>query len=233
MPRSLSRPRAWRLALLTSAVLAAALLADAPSAQADFYSCRKGDYQKLTNFPEPGFRCTVIMKTGGGRSGGGGGTSGGSGGRYADIKPHTPRSQSAVNLPEERLWRLVLEAADRYHLPPAFVLAVIKVESGFNPRAVSRVGARGLMQLMPGTAESLGVGDSFDPRQNVMGGCKYLRMLANRFDGDMVRTLAGYHAGGGAVAAKEGVPYAATEQYVRWVLDRYYQYKQLLGSTPL
>jgi soluble lytic murein transglycosylase-like protein len=231
MSRALSRSRTACLGLLAGAAVAVALLAGAPAAQADFYYCTAGGKTWVTN--SPGKHCRLAMKTAAPGRPSEPGAAGSSRRPDPDVRPRAPRSASPVNLPEERLWRLVLEAADRYHLPPAFVLAVIKVESGFNPRAVSRVGARGLMQLMPGTAQSLGVDDSFDPRQNVMGGCKYLRMLANRFDGDMARTLAGYHAGGGAVAKKEGVPYAATEQYVRWVLDRYYQYKVLLGSAAM
>ena len=81
-----------------------------------------------------------------------------------------------------------------------------------------------MMQLMPKTARSMGVNDSFDPRQNIMGGTKLLRVLANRFDGDFVKVLSAYHAGAGAVRKKGGIPFEATEGYVRSVLDHYYTY---------
>ena len=209
-------------------------------ALADFYRCRIEGREWLTNHIPRGQRrhCRLAMKTAptgeasDDAAEGGGGSSPGRTSKPAErvVTPRPSAPRSEASLPAERIWRLVLEAAERYHLPPAFILAVIKTESNFHPRAVSRVGAAGLMQLMPKTAEGLGVTDAFDPRQNIMGGSRYLRMLANRFDGDMVRTLSGYHAGGSAVEKKAGVPWAATEKYVRWVLDRYYEYKVLLAD---
>jgi soluble lytic murein transglycosylase-like protein len=119
----------------------------------------------------------------------------------------------------------VREAAKLYSLPVELILAVIKIESGFNPRAVSRVGAMGLMQLMPRTALEVGVTDPFDPRQNVLGGARYLRILINGYQGDVMLALAGYHAGAGAVGRYGGVPpYPATRKYVAWVLDAYHRY---------
>ena len=117
---------------------------------------------------------------------------------------------------------LIREASERYDLPFEFIKAVIKAESAFNPRAVSRTGAQGLMQLMPGTAEGLGVEDAFEPRQNIMGGTLYLRQLADRYDGDINLVLSGYNAGPGAVARNEGIPYEATRRYIQTVY-RYYQ----------
>ena len=113
----------------------------------------------------------------------------------------------------------------------SLVKAVIKAESAFNPRAVSRKGAQGLMQLMPGTARDMGVSDPFDPVQNIYGGARYLRMLANRFDGDIVLTLSGYHAGGGAVDQVGGIPYTQTAEYVRMVLNAYYAYQKQLPAS--
>ena len=232
--------RALPVAVAVVACLAVLGLASG-DARADFYRCQVGARTWVTNQVPKGLakHCRVAMKTAKKREvadeGGSGGGAAAAGQRHREetVRPRVPRTGAPADLPNDRLFRIVLEAAERYHLPPAFVLAVIKVESNFHPRAVSRVGAQGLMQLMPGTAESLGVTDAFDPRQNIMGGCKYLRILANRFDGDLVRTIAGYHAGGGAVAKKEGVPYAATEQYVRWVLDRYYEYKGRIDLSSL
>ena len=100
----------------------------------------------------------------------------------------------------------IKEAARTHSIPEAFVRAVIRVESDYDYRVVSVAGAQGLMQLMPGTAKRMGCKDSFDPHQNIMGGTRYLRHLANLFGGDMVLTIAGYHAGEGAVQKYNGVP---------------------------
>ena len=116
-------------------------------------------------------------------------------------------------------------AAAYYQLPEALIWGVMKVESGFNPNAVSDKGAQGLMQLMPHAAKDMGVTDPFDPEQNIYGGARLLRKLANRFDGDVVLALSGYHAGGGAVNAAGGIPYDRTSTYVGMVLKAYYAYK--------
>jgi soluble lytic murein transglycosylase-like protein len=118
--------------------------------------------------------------------------------------------------------RLVRTAAARHGLEPALVRAVIAVESAFEPRAVSPKGAQGLMQLMPATARSLGVGDALDPAENVEGGTRHLGQLVDRYEGDLVRALAAYNAGEGAVARYRGVPpYRETRDYVKKVLARY------------
>ena len=118
-------------------------------------------------------------------------------------------------------YRSAIEAAAvRYGLSPAFLDAVARAESGYNPDAVSPAGAIGLMQLMPATARALGV-DPRDPRQNILGGAAYLRLLLDRFDGDIDKTLAGYNAGPGAVERHAGVPpYRETRAYVAANLDR-------------
>lgn len=116
----------------------------------------------------------------------------------------------------------VQRAALYYQLPPELIWAVIKVESNFRDRAISKVGARGLMQLMPRTAKSIGVRDPLDPEQNILGGAYYLRRLANRFGGDIYFTLAAYNAGPGAVRRHGGVPpYPETLNYIRKVLTYY------------
>lgn len=118
-------------------------------------------------------------------------------------------------------------AGQRYRLPESLLRAVIHTESNFYPRAVSRAGATGLMQLMPATARMLGVDDPMDPAQNIFGGARYLRMLANRYDGDMVLVLAAYNAGAGNVEKYGGVPpFEETRAYVRAVLRRYYAYER-------
>ena len=104
---------------------------------------------------------------------------------------------------------------------------MIRVESDYNPDVVSIAGAEGLMQMLPGTARRMGCANSFDPHQNIMGGTRYLRYLANMFGGDMVLTIAGYHAGEGAVLKYNGVPpYSTTQGYIKRVLMHYYEYKK-------
>lgn len=158
----------------------------------------------------------------------------GSGGERARTGPV---ARDPVSMGSERLHRYdayIRGAAARYQLPEALIRAVVHTESNYHPNAVSRVGAMGLMQLMPATAKYLGVTDAFDPRQNIYGGAKFLRLLANRFDGDMVLVLAGYHAGAGAVQKYGGVPpYETTRAYVKAVLRRYYAYERQaqLAST--
>ena len=120
------------------------------------------------------------------------------------------------------LERLAEEAARRHGLDPALVRAVVAVESGFQPQAVSPKGAKGLMQLMPATARELGVADPFDAAANLDGGSRYLRSLLARYEGDLAKALAAYNAGMGAVARHRGVPpYAETRRYVQKVLGRY------------
>ena len=119
----------------------------------------------------------------------------------------------------------IAEASRLYNIPEAFIKAVIKIESNFNPRAVSRVGAMGLMQLMPATAAHMNVEDPFDPRQNILGGTKYLRRLADRYDGDINLVLSGYHAGPGNVEKAGGIPFEKTRDYVKNVYSWYIKYK--------
>ena len=141
-------------------------------------------------------------------------------------------SEVAEALGDERSHRYgatIRSAARLYQLPESLVRAVIHTESNYNPNAVSRTGAMGLTQLMPSTARFLGVGRPFDPRQNIYGGAKFLRLLANRFGGDMVLVLAGYFSGAGAVQKYGGVPpHAGVRGYVKAVLRRFYAYEREL-----
>jgi soluble lytic murein transglycosylase-like protein len=120
----------------------------------------------------------------------------------------------------------IRQAATLYQIPEQLVRAVIKVESDYDPRAVSVAGARGLMQLMPETAERLQVRDIDDPRENIFGGVRFLRILANDFNGDLELTVAAYNAGGEAVMRYGGIPpYAQTRDYVVKVTSYYRRYR--------
>jgi soluble lytic murein transglycosylase-like protein len=114
------------------------------------------------------------------------------------------------------------QAAARHNVDPNLVRSVIKVESNFNPNAVSRKGAMGLMQLMPATARSLNVSNPFDPQQNVDAGVRHLKKLLESYGGNVQLSLAAYNAGAGAVARSAGVPhFAETQNYVRRITDLY------------
>ena len=126
-------------------------------------------------------------------------------------------------------------ASHKYKVDPALIDAIIKVESAFQSDAVSYAGATGLMQLMPGTASDLGVHDRYDPRQNIHGGVKYLSELMDRFEGDLLMVIAGYHAGPNAVAQHGGIPpnRPATTDYVNKVMKAYHEFRMLrYGSHP-
>ncbi len=126
----------------------------------------------------------------------------------------------------------VRQAAALYQIPEALIRAVIRVESDFDPRAVSSAGARGLMQLMPETAGRMQVRDSADPRENILGGVRYLRILANMFSGDLELTLAAYNAGEQAVVQHAGIPpYAETRDYVVRVMRYYRRYRSIPDAT--
>jgi soluble lytic murein transglycosylase-like protein len=128
-----------------------------------------------------------------------------------------------VDLPEGGDLRALAAAAARRHgIDPELVLAVVGVESAFQPEAVSPKGAQGLMQLMPQTAASLGVRDALDPAENLDAGVRHLGSLLTLYGGDVTRALAAYNAGQGAVARHGGVPpFRETRAYVRKVLERY------------
>lgn len=137
----------------------------------------------------------------------------------APVRQNNATPSSFPGRPQADLTQVVNDASGRYQLDPDLVNSVIKAESGFNSQAVSPKGAQGLMQLMPGTASQLGVGNVFDPQANVEGGTKYLRELMERYDFDMIKALAAYNAGPQRVEQFGGVPpYYETRAYVARVV---------------
>jgi len=196
--------------------LAVSLGLPSPAAQADIHRCEADDGTiHFTNDRPRGSRCTLVVRS---------------------RRPQAPppgatglRRPGRSATPADRYTRydsFFREASLLYHLPESLLRAVARVESDFHPGVVSSAGAIGLMQLMPATAASMGVQDPFDPRQNILGGARFLRILANRFNGDLVLTIAAYNAGDGAVLRHNGVPpYAETRRYVRRVLRHYYDYR--------
>jgi soluble lytic murein transglycosylase len=141
--------------------------------------------------------------------------------RYQKIEIES--SQFHTTLSEQELEPVIRRHSSQQQLHPALIRAVIKAESDFDPRAVSRAGAIGLMQLMPQTAVRMDVRDMYDPDDNVGGGAKYLRQLLNRFHGNLPLALAAYNAGENAVERYQALPpFDETRQYVRKVL-RYYR----------
>ena len=145
---------------------------------------------------------------------------------HGKLPPFMPADKSPARF--TRYDAYIREAAALYQIPEALVRAVIKVESDYDPRAVSRANARGLMQMIPETAERMMVTDIFDPRQNIFGGVRYLRVLANTFNGNLELTIAAYNAGENAVIRHGGIPpYEETQAYVVKVLAYYRYYRSV------
>jgi soluble lytic murein transglycosylase-like protein len=137
----------------------------------------------------------------------------------------TPSELSAEELANrQKIELMIREVSARYNEDPALIRAVIATESNWNSQAISRKGALGLMQLVPGTARQLGVNNAFDPKQNLDAGVRYLHTLLERYNGDLDKALAAYNAGPGAVDRARGVPrYRETREYVQKVTDSYFR----------
>lgn len=221
---------------LTVLVGAAAMLG-VPARAGTFWSRQRADgVVEFTNKTPRGKHWKVLFKTGPGKAAALRGAT--------DLVP--PRDVSPTRY--TRFDRDILDGEAFYGIPEPFIRAVIKTESDFDPRVVSSAGAEGLMQLLPGTARLMGVTDIFDPRQNIMGGTRYLQVLARRFcktpaggAGDKpltvcsadekVKVVAAYHAGPAAVEKYGGIPpYETTHAYVAMVLRRYDQYRAAAGA---
>lgn len=193
---------------------AVALLALAPCARAEIALLANGTTLKVEGFQSQGDEVRLRLR--------GGGEVGVPAGYLVGVIPDEVLEELPPGATAADLRALATAAARRHGLDPDLVLAVVQVESGFRPDAVSPKGAQGLMQLMPGTANALGVADPLDPGQNLDGGARHLGALVNRYDGDLTRALAAYNAGEGAVARHRGVPpYRETRNYVKSVLKRY------------
>ena len=141
--------------------------------------------------------------------------------RVADAPVGQVTVSTEFRLPPSAFDRLIEEAATAYGLDPVLVRAVIATESAFDPMAVSKAGAQGLMQLMPALAEEMGVSDAFDPRENIMAGTRYLSALLDDHDGNVPLALASYNAGPGNVALYHGIPpFPETHRYVQTITQR-------------
>jgi soluble lytic murein transglycosylase-like protein len=202
-------------ALFFAAVIAIAIALPA-SARADYALLSNGFRLRFFRAEENGAAVRLFLEGGG----------------YVDLAPSdiqgyekeeplpSPSSSPAANLnAQSSLPSLLADAGNRHGLDPALLKSMIATESNFNPRAVSPKGARGLMQLMPGTADLLGVKDLFSAVENVQGGALYIRSLLERYQGDLAKALAAYNAGPAKVDRYGGIPpYAETENYVRRVI---------------
>jgi soluble lytic murein transglycosylase-like protein len=209
-----------------------------PAAAGTFWSRERADgVVEFTNKQPSGKRWKVLFKAGPGKASALRGST--------DVVPPRDASPSRYS----RYDRDIRDGQAFFGIPEAFLRAIIKTESDFDPMVVSSAGAQGLTQLLPSTARLMGVTDSFNPRQNIMGGARYLQILARRFcrtpaaapdatgsgslaqltvcsPDEKVKVIAGYHAGPGAVEKYGGVPpYETTRAYVGMVLRRYEQYR--------
>ena len=204
-------------------LLAGVLATLAPAARADYAVMQSGQRIHITGLERVGekVRLTVI-----------GGTLEIPVDSLLRIDPEDTFSAVKVKLLDVPFATLIASSARTHGVAPELVASVIAVESNFNPNAVSWKNARGLMQLMPGTAERFGVKNVLDPQQNIDAGTRYLKELLLKYDGDLVLTLAAYNAGPDRVEQYRSVPpYRETRDYVRRVIAKYRQAS--IGSAQI
>jgi hypothetical protein len=207
-------PSSVRLALGALVLGVFSLLADTADADIYTYTDAQGNVV-ISSQPTRGIAGAKVDKISSGKNGKK---------KTRDILPIMPSDHSPERHNRYDSW--IREGARLYRLPEELIRAVIKCESDFDPRVVSPVGAQGLMQMMPATALRMQVRDAFDPRENILGGSRYLRVLANMFNGDLEMTVAGYNAGEGAVLRYQGIPpYPETQGYVTCVVSHYRTFK--------
>lgn len=133
-----------------------------------------------------------------------------------------PQLRDYAQTSKPQILNMISQISQKHGVDEKLVKALVRQESGFNPKAKSHCGAMGLMQLMPGTAKTLGVKDAFNPVQNVDGGVRHLKWLLSKYNGNVVLALAAYNAGSGAVDKYDGVPpYKETQNYVKNILRNY------------
>lgn len=139
----------------------------------------------------------------------------------AQISPQ-PELRGYAQASKPQILNMISQISQKHGVDEKLVKALVRQESGFNPKAKSHCGAMGLMQLMPGTAKTLGVKDAFNPVQNVDGGVRHLKWLLSKYNGNVVLALAAYNAGSGAVDKYDGIPpYKETQNYVKSILKNY------------
>jgi soluble lytic murein transglycosylase-like protein len=200
------------LALLAALALPVTLLPGLASADIYSYVDENG-VTHFTNKPEGDSKYKVYIKS-----------SERSGKKGPGVAAVMPSDRSTDRFTRYDQW--IRQAATLYQIPEELVRAIIKAESDYDPRALSPVGATGLMQLMPETALRMQVRDIHDPRENIFGGVRFLRVLANDLNGDLALTIAAYNAGEGAVLKYGGIPpYEETQGYVTRVLHYYGRYR--------
>jgi len=214
-----------KLPSLAGVALAACLCAAAP-ARADYVVLRNGSRLSVTGYEILGDKFRMHLQGG-----------------FADvpvddivsIEPEETFEPNLAPLTDKTPFqRLILAAASRYHLDPDLIHSVIAIESNFNPRAVSPKNARGLMQLMPRTAELMGVTNSFDPEQNIEGGTRYLSGLLKKYKNNLTLALAAYNAGPDTVDkyGRRVPPYLETMKYVQRIAKTYAKLKANLSGPP-
>lgn len=210
--------RLLRTVRATTVLLA---LAVPRSAGADIYTYTDADGTvHFTNTPGGDKRYRVYIRGNGAQKSG----------AAPGVTPVPPSDHDVARFTRYDDW--IHEAATLYQIPEQLVRAVIRCESDYDPRAVSVSGARGLMQLMPDTASLMQVRDMDDPRENIFGGVRLLRVLANEFNGDLVLTIAAYNAGDGAVIRFGGIPpFVETQGYVVSVTKYYRRYRSIADVT--
>ncbi len=211
-------PFAWSLRLRRLFHVAGVLLAALPGvAQADIYTFTDGDGTvHFTNSAAGDKRYRLYIRGNGWQKPG----------AAPGVVPVAPSDHDVARFTRYDEW--IVEAATLYQIPEQLVRAIIRCESDYDPRAVSVSGARGLMQLMPDTASIMQVRDMDDPRDNIFGGVRLLRVLANEFNGDLELTVAAYNAGDGAVIRFGGIPpFGQTRDYVANVTKYYRRYRTI------